>query len=313
MRWLIVLLIAAALSGCTVPEETDPTEPSTSQTETVTQTVTASPTTTGTSMPPTDGCAATVTRSGDRFIARCTVEHTLAPKAGSDVVLRTGNGAIDATDGSGDSTISLWGRGDTEAEARDALARIHLETDATTIIAFADKWQDMGADIDALVGGATLGMLEATTGNGAIDILNLIGKTLEADSGNGAIDITAAFDSIKADTGNGAIDQSGPVKDMELRTGNGAIDANPTALGGTWILNSGNGAMELVVEEGPTFGYDITATSPNGGIDFETTETEPVGQQSERAKHERTTGFESRTVQTTVTMTTGNGNLEISS
>lgn len=314
MRWLMALCLALMLAGCAAPDGGEERAEQNSETSTTSG---ATPSSSSSSPPaakdhPSD-CEATVTKKGDQYRATCTVSRDFAPATGDDVTLRTGNGAIDAFDTTGKSTISMWGQGDTEAEARDRLASLQLETDSKTVIVFTDSWNNRGASIEAPVGGGQLDHLEASTGNGAVDVTGVTSKTLDVDSGNGAIDIQGSFESIHADTGNGAIDQSGPVGDMTLETGNGAIDAAPTARGGTWTFSSGNGAMDLEIVEGPTFGYDIQATTPNGGIEFELSETEPVGQQSARAKHERTTEFEGRAIQTTVTMTTGNGAIDVTS
>ncbi len=58
-------------------------------------------------------------------------------------------------------------------------------------------------------------------------------------------------------------------------------------------------------------GYDVSADTVNGGISLGLSGAEPVGEQTRTSKHVRTDGFSGADIQTTVTVETVNGGIEV--
>ena len=105
-------------------------------------------------------------------------------------------------------------------------------------------------------------VLEAVTGNGAIDIVGISGVS-KVVSGNGRVDVAGAASDLKVTTGNGAISVTGAVGRFDLLTGNGAITLQAS---GEIDLLSGNGSIKFegeLVASGQN-----KAVSGNGSIDL---------------------------------------------
>lgn len=265
-----------------------------------------------------------------------------------DVGLSTGNGHVDAAPRA-DSTyrivVELQGQGDTEQQARQKLDEIRVDhsddvDDGTLLLRTRattpeNRWTNQSAHIDAEIPTQIeLEDLSMTTGNGALDATDLTGGTASFDTGNGAITLAAlTFDEAAAEsgngqvsvqggsygalgigTGNGQIDVDGAhAGDLDASTGNGQIDVQGTPTGGAWAVSTGNGGVEVVVPDSSQYGYDAQGvTSPyTGTVTIDLAGTEPVGEQEDHSKHERTTDYDRRQVKTQITAQTGNGGVGI--
>jgi len=265
-------------------------------------------------------------RQDGTWYARRTVTITNGFGASeAEVELLTGNGGVDAATWGEDGyrvVARLEGRGDTEqdAEARlEELRVVHRDDGAsvsTVIEAEADEWRDKAASIEArLPGTPHYTGLEAGTTNGNVDAVGFRGGDMKLLTTNGALScegLVAA--SLTLTTTNGGIDCAATVDSLEASTTNGQVVLDMrAAASGAWAVSSGNGQIELTVPEGADRGYDVTGTTSNGLVEFDFQETEPVGEQTRTSKHERTTGFGEREVQTTVGLSTTNGSIDAGS
>lgn len=134
---------------------------------------------------------------------------------------------------------------------------------------------------------------------------------VRASGTNGAMTVTGfQMDGLDLSTTNGALVAHARAPAARLVTTNGAIEAQLTPTGsGTFTLETTNGRLGLAVPEGPSRGYDASATTTNGRIDValrdgETSETHAPGSSTVRFL---TRGYDSRTIQTSVSLSTTNG------
>lgn len=260
-------------------------------------------------------------QSNGRWIARRTDSAEGAFASGGDVRAVTVNGAVSVGVGSHSGFTAkalLWAYGDSETEARDRLEamRLRIGSGADAQVTAPD-WHDRGGDAILRVPVGDVGDVTAKTTNGAITIDDLQASTVDADTSNGAIDCDVSAQQLALRTTNGAITCTATVRDADLSTSNGQIDVELRPSGtGTWDLDTTNGAIDLQVVEDSGIGYDVRGETTNGGITFDFSDTETVSSQSTftgGSRHERTHGFSSRAIQTTITLDTGNGSIEAGS
>lgn len=327
----VMLVACLLLAGCAA-DGSDELPADKTTTDTGTASTTSTTTTTTDAVSPASSCKPTVEPDGTRFIARCTVARDLAPSAQPDLVVETGNGPVTVKQGDDRATVSLWGRGQTEQEARDQVLgiKVDIAPQAVSVKATAADWGDRGAAVDVRIAGDLLGDLDIDTGNGAIEVGDFGGDGWVVATGNGAIDIQGAATSIDARTGNGPVDMAGGSSSLKIHTGNGAVsitgnhvdievvtrngaievDAAATA-SASWSLQSSNGAIDVVVPQPNDTGYDARGTTGNGGVTIDLEGTAAVGTQTPNSKHERTTDYDDRTVQVEIVGTSGNGKVTI--
>lgn len=132
-----------------------------------------------------------------------------------------------------------------------------------------------------------------------------------ADSSNGAITLTGLRTSrIEADTSNGAILLHAEVKDVTADTSNGAIEAvlRPTA-SGTLQFDTSNGQIQLALVEDAAHGYDLAADTSNGRVTIELRDGDL--DQDKTSATFRTSGYETRRIQTKVALDTSNGAIHV--
>lgn len=292
LRLLLALTLGALLaSGClsdvvTGPQESDPQDAAAPRGENA-----GSP---GTHASPsrTDG-PVDVKPEGNQYVARrtVTVVNDFGGADRSHVVLSTFNGAISlqpAQDGGYTFTAELYGRGNSEQEARHALDLLELQnTDdlrgSTLELSFALTANTPAAlplpvvMASGVNNGATYVLhvppepahdIEAGTTNGAIASVGLHGPHFKAGTSNGAIAANGGYDRVEASTTNGGISLSGGVfNDVDAKTSNGAIAASlEPSRSATARLQTSNGAIVVSVPRDDDVAFDITADTTNGRV-----------------------------------------------
>lgn len=133
---------------------------------------------------------------------------------------------------------------------------------------------------------------------------------------NGAVAVTGfAMDGLDVETSNGAIAVAGQTPSASLVTDNGGIDAILTPIAsGTYAMKTTNGRIALGVPEDRAHGYDASAKTTNGNIDFELSDgdTEETNAPASSTATFKTHGYESRTIQTRIEAETTNGGIDVS-
>lgn len=267
-----------------------------------------------------DGAVTTQQRPDGTWVARRTVsiDGDLASGTRAQVVLSTANGGIDAVAaGDGYQVVArLEGRGGSEEEARrnlDGLTVDHQDRteDVRTLrtqVKAAD-WQDKQASLEARYDAPDLRRLDASTTNGGVSATGFTGDTVELGTTNGGVACSdLAVRSLRAVTTNGGIDCQAVADDVDAQATNAGIDLDLEArASGSWTAATTNGGVHLKTPEDGSRGHDVTGHATNGRVEFRFQETEPVGDQSDRHRHERTQGFEDRDIQTVVDLSATNG------
>lgn len=264
----------------------------------------------------------TVSRQGDRWVATKILTFDDASADRATVDLGTVNGAVTVTRGGSNAHLeaTLKAHGDTEQEARDRLQGMDVDQSAATAAGVLDysahgtvsgnQWNNRSIGLHLRLP-SILDALDVQITNGAVTVDDFQGGDWDLSTVNGAVDVEGAtVRSLDAGTSNGRVTLDATVDDLDASASNGQIVADlRAAASGSWDLSTTNGAIELTVPEDADRGYDATASTTNGAITFDFQETEEVGQQSSKDRHERTTGYDGRAIQTTVDLDTVNGNI----
>lgn len=140
-------------------------------------------------------------------------------------------------------------------------------------------------------------------------------EVLRIEATNGGF-VATGFDlgEVDIETTNGEIVLAGSAKDVRIKTTNGGINlvVAPSA-SGVFEMETTNGQILLTLPEGRSRGYDLDAATTNGQIEIllqdghADVQAEPG---SNRASF-RTKSYESRAIQTTVALSTTNGQIVV--
>jgi len=246
----------------------------------------------------------TVERQGDKWVAKKTV--TLRNGVGVPLVesvLATYNGHVSANaqDEAGYRiTASLWGRGDTEDQARAALAGVRVEHaedvrgGALSLATRASGPNESGAHLESALPRGAEHRLDLATQNGHVEIASL------------------ACEHAKARTQNGHVTVAGATcGDLDLATQNGHVEIAYTPKASSRIsAASTNGHISAVLPERETIGWDLTASNVNGGVSIALRD----GTLVEDGKHKKrfvTNGFDGRGTKVVATLSTQNGDVDV--
>lgn len=270
----------------------------------------------------------TVSREGSRWVARqrITVANDFGGASHSRVTLDTLNGEVRVSpsgDGGYEVVADLHGSGDTEAQARHALADLrHSSTDSltgstlTVSIRVARSTsqplpmsESSGASLTAKLPPEPSHQLTADSSNGGISVTGLHGTNLALDSSNGDLSVTGAFGGVAADTSNGAITLSGTFNSILADTSNGAIVATVRATAsGDLSFSSSNAAIRVTLEAGGDRGFDASGDTSNARVTIDLGDAEDSGEDDASA---RSPGYADRAIQVEVDAETSNAAVTI--
>lgn len=229
------------------------------------------------------------------------------------VDLSTVNGAVSIVAGTGDAW-SFIAEIQVRALTEDA-AREGLDTTWTWSHEESGKHHLRAAPVAA--GPGAVDALGATLEGASYQVVLPAWTTLDVviATTNGAVSVSDfRMDGIDVKTTNGAIAVVGDAPAATLVTENGAIDAAlmPTA-SGRYAMKTTNGKITLGVPEDRSRGYDASAKTTNGNVEFELEdgETSETNAPASSTATFKTDGYESRAIQTQIEAETTNGSISV--
>lgn len=222
------------------------------------------------------------------------------------VVLATFNGNVDLSPGATGGwnlTATLETRAESEAEARERLNEIdyswsHFDGDDHFIKAIAKKTTQSS--------GYYAARLE-------LKLPSSIPLVLTASTSNGDI-VVQGFraDQQVLSTSNGDITVNGDFQTAVLSTSNGNVHATLTPVAsGAITISTSNGNIDLAVPEDGQRGYDIDASTSNGKVNVSMRDGTTTGERATH-KHFTSTDFAGRAIQVQGTLSTSNGDVDLS-
>lgn len=125
---------------------------------------------------------------------------------------------------------------------------------------------------------------------------------------------SASLDRVDATVANGGVSVSGlsiPTLTAEASNGGVSLELEAPWRSGAWTAHADNGGVSVEVATGDRNGYDVTATAGNGGVTVLLDDAQPVGAQTYKSAHWRTSGFNGREVQTTLAASADNGGVTV--
>jgi len=153
---------------------------------------------------------------------------------------------------------------------------------------------------------------DLTASNGAISLNNMVGDVLRLTTSNGELSFeNVVAERIVAVTSNAQIRGDLEAPDTTLTTSNGKIDLDlPCTVSGTYDLDTSNAAVELDVSAAADVGYSIDMSTSNASVDLRLDDLEYTTNERTRKKA-KTTGFDDKDVQITITSSTSNGSVDV--
>jgi DUF4097 and DUF4098 domain-containing protein YvlB len=191
-----------------------------------------------------------------------THEDSFAVGDSARVVVKTANGGISVTAGSGNAVQVV-----TTLTSPEKLAYSVIQDGSTiTVEAKPKAGRTWGACMaaDIVVTAPTMTDVDLHTSNGAITVEGINGSGV-IETSNGAIDIFNVKGDFRGDTSNGALDIDGIEGSAELRTSNGAIDVRNAV--GEVNLQTTNGRVSFDGEL--SAGSNNRLVTSNGRVDVE--------------------------------------------
>lgn len=161
----------------------------------------------------------------------------------------------------------------------------------------------------------TLYDLSVDAGSGDVRLAGLRTTATNVDSGSGDVEIGDGWlaEALEADTGSGDIEADVAARIVSLSTGSGDVEARIEPTGtGTLAVTTGSGDIELALPEGPQRGYDLVATTGSGDIEFHLKDGD-VRSSGEHESSFVTRSLSTRAIRTTGTLSTGSGDVAVTS
>jgi DUF4097 and DUF4098 domain-containing protein YvlB len=223
--------------------------------------------------------------------------------AGPIVVAGLVRGSVDVETGSGSIDLEALDVGDVLASTSSGT--VSFETIAADVL-------EIGTGSGGILGTAVDAKeIKVSTSSGGISLSGLKADLLSADTGSGGVDVEdAVVVATNISVSAGSIAFAGAGRDLGIETGSGSVSAtfDPTATGNIDV-NSGSGMIDLEIPEDAEHGYQITASTSSG--------TRQIGlEDGEQTAADATTtfvtsGFDQRSIQTTVLLETGSGSISV--
>lgn len=197
--------------------------------------------------------------------------------AGSEVPLRihTGNGKVKVRtwDQPGfEAQIMVRARGASEDEARrraESAYEIRADERGFELTSRHMEGGHVSVQVTLSVPKGKRYGLDIRTGNGAVELDDLLLRESKVTSGNGRITcLGAAAEEMQINTGNGSIEAAGDFASLEVRSGNGSVKVRPTGARAQRLkLTTGNGSARVETAQlGADAGFRVEAHTGLGGI-----------------------------------------------
>jgi hypothetical protein len=245
-----------------------------------------------------------------------------ATRLSLDFSTRNGDVELDAQSSGYDLAVHLEARAPSEQAARERLTALQVvgelarDGQATRIGVHvtAEDWNNLQASITASVKAIRLESLQATTTNGLVRALGHVGGAWTLQASNGGVRAAGEAQSLDMATTNADVQAAGRFGHVNASSTNGGIALELEAnRHGTWSAKTTNGNIMLHAPEDSSRGYDLLGKTTNGQVHIGFRETQPVGAQSQQERHERTAGFDGRSIRTVVQLETTNGMISAAS
>ncbi len=285
---------------------------------------------------------------GTRFVATKTV--TVSNGAGAAEAMSFAasfaSGHLRMTPGHDGYTYQmvLEVRADTEQAAREALDTVTVDHDdtlaqgtlttSTTIglgpqpigllstpnlrVEFAAQVPTLPTDVDIDVSTADLRFddirgdaLDITTSTGDIDgTVHYNDASISVSTGD--TDLEGTLVRFVSSGSTGSIDFDGRMDsaDIERSTGDISLDVTPAA-SGAYDIDVSTARVDIDIAGGGARGQDVAASTSTGRLEVDLIDGETVGPQDEDNVHVRTKGFSNKAIQTTVSITTSTGDVNV--
>lgn len=278
-----------------------------------------------------------VRMQGANYIARqnVTLTNDFAGASHATLSLKTVNGGVMANGGGNGGyrlTAMLEGRGNTEQQARDALASLTVvpsdSVQGTTLaLGLEVRFNDYtpasplpplpvqtgssgrSASIIAVLPAAPSLSLDAQTSNGAIEVQGLHGSSLDLGTSNGGLGVNGAWERANLRSSNGAISLEGTYNALDAKTSNGAIGGKITVTHtSSQNFDTSNGDIELTYAANTGVSFDATSHTSNAEASVDL----PDAHDSHDGRaHARSLNFASAPVQVTIDAGSSNGSVSV--
>lgn len=269
----------------------------------------------------------TITRQGDQYVATRTITLTNDFGGAANAVLKlttkVGGVTAKAWDSGGyEIKATLQGRGDTEQEARTRLSTLNVihsdRLGAGTLtldaqVKFPTTTQGLSGSLVARVPESPAYRITGTTNTGGASVAGLGGPSVTLEADTGGVEVSGAFNTANLNTDTGGVALDGVFNVVQATTSTGGVSARitPSANEATIDLEADTGGVDLALGMGDGQGYDIDAAVDTGGISISVGATDPVGAQTSRHKHVRTSGYEDASIKVTVMLKTDTGGVDV--
>ncbi|MEA3165889.1 MAG: hypothetical protein QOJ26_758 [Thermoplasmata archaeon] len=319
---LAFLLVVALTAGC-IGGTANPQDPSSAAAPQGAQA--GSPSDHGS--PERDETAVTATRQGSTWIVRQTItlSNDFGGASHSDITLDTLNGDVTmAAGGNGGYEVvaNLFGQGNTEAQARDALDKLRytdvdsldgstltLTVQVKSTVQQLPQGESHGASFSAKLPPQPSHGLSADSSNGKLTVTGLHGGSVALDSSNGDLTVSGVFAKVVADTSNGAIGLSGTFNAITADTSNGAITATVrSTASGALRFSSSNADIRVTLEAGSDRGFDVSGDTSNGEVTIDLGDAQASDEDDASA---RSDGYAGKAIKLDVDADTSNADITI--
>ena len=218
--------------------------------------------------------------------------------------------------------LTVRARGNTNKDAEDNIDDLDVEFDESMVggqlnLVFehnvpATKTNLYSLLVDVYVPADATYDTDLITSNGAISLNNMVGDLLRLTTSNGEVSFeNVVAERIVAVTSNAQIRGDLEAPDTTLSTSNGKIDLDlPCTVSGNYDLVTSNAAVELDVSAAADVGYSVDLTTSNASVDLRLDDLEYTTNERTRKKA-KTTGFDDKDVQVTISGSTSNGSVDV--
>lgn len=253
-----------------------------------------------------------------------TISNNDGGATSANVALTTAVGDIEAS-GSSDGyvvTVTLEAKRDNEADARAALASMHVEhsdklgdgvLSLAAEVVFGNNPNNQSGTIVAQLPTALAYALKPSSNSGDLSINDLHGSSLEADTDNGGVTATGVWSGASLTSDNGDLSFSGDSGDLFADTSNGTVTVVLACKQDADVsLMTANGTIDAQVDSTVAgVGFDLLADTDLGTASVDVAGTDPVGAQSETHAHYRSTSYSSAPIQVNLDAQSSTGDVTV--
>jgi len=195
----------------------------------------------------------------------CQADLVVQVPAGTEVVVRTGSGAVrvegvegDLRVDSGDGDVLVAGAGG-RVDARTSSGRVEVDGAGTAVVA-------RSGDGDVTVRDAG-GTVEARTSSGRVVVDGVTGDAT-AESGDGDVEAREVTGSASATTSSGAVRVGGVRGDVVATSGDGEVVVRGTGTAVALEISTGDGRSTVDAPTDPSASRTVTIRSSSGDVSY---------------------------------------------